>query len=315
MSEILTITLNPALDVSTSVGTVTPGPKLRCTEPRYDPGGGGVNVSRAIQRLGGVSRAFVALGGETGEAFRAMLDDEKIEVEAFGVAGNTRQSIAVSETSTGKQYRFQLPCPDWPADQTERLLDRLEGQLAGNCLAVLSGSIPGGVPADIAVQLNRTAAGQDARLIVDTSGPALTEAAANPGPPFFLLRMDGAEAHEVSGRNFANPADLADYGRDLVARGVADHLVMSMGAKGTVGVSASERFFVRPPKLEAVSAVGAGDSMVAAIAMQLAAGNNFRDAVHHGVAAAGSAVLTPATELCSKATADEILGRVVTEEV
>lgn len=315
MSEILTITLNPALDVSTSVGMVTPGPKLRCTEPRYDPGGGGVNVSRAIQRLGGASRALVALGGETGEAFRAMLDDENIEVEAFKVAGNTRQSIAVSETSTGKQYRFQLPCPDWPADQTERLLNRLEGQLRGNCLAVLSGSIPGGVPADIAVRLNSMAVKQDARLIVDTSGPALTEAAANSGPPYFLLRMDGAEAAEVSGQSFANPADLADYGLQLVTRGVAGHLVMSMGARGTVGVSDSERFFVSPPKLETVSAVGAGDSMVAAIAMQLAAGNSFRDSIRHGVAAAGSAVLTPATELCSKQTADEILAQVVTEEI
>ncbi|MEQ8589680.1 MAG: 1-phosphofructokinase family hexose kinase [Roseitalea porphyridii] len=315
MSEILTITLNPALDVSTSVGTVTPGPKLRCTEPRYDPGGGGVNVSRAIQRLGGVSRAFVALGGETGEAFRAMLDDEKIRTEVFEVAGNTRQSIAVSETSTGNQFRFQLPCPDWPADQTERLLVRLKDQLTANCLAVLSGSIPGGVPEDIVVRLNRMAVGQDARLIVDTSGPALTRAAGNPGPPFFLLRMDGAEAAEVSGQTFANPADLADYGRQLVTRGAADHLVMSMGAKGTVGVSASERFFVSPPKLEAVSAVGAGDSMVGAIALELSRGSSFREAVRHGVAAAGSAVLTPATELCSRRTADEIMTRVVTIEI
>lgn len=315
MSEILTITLNPALDVSTSVGTVTPGPKLRCTEPRYDPGGGGVNVSRALQRLGGASHAFVALGGETGEAFRAMLDDEKIVAEVFEVAGNTRQSIAVGETSTGKQFRFQLPCPDWPADQTERLLDRLETVLDEDCLAVLSGSVPGGVPQDIAIRVNRMAVDQGARLILDTSGAALTAAAGNPGPPIFLLRMDGAEAAEVSGRSFANPADLADYGRELVARGVADHLVMSMGAKGTVGVSASERFFVSPPKLAVVSAVGAGDSMVAAIALELSRGSSFREAVRHGVAAAGSAVLTPATQLCSRETMDEILTRVVTSEI
>ncbi|WP_420409728.1 1-phosphofructokinase family hexose kinase [Hoeflea sp.] len=315
MSEILTITLNPALDVSTSVGTVTPGHKLRCAEPRYDPGGGGVNVSRAIQRLGGTSRAFVALGGETGEAFRAMLDEENIPVSAFEVTGNTRQSIAVTETTSGKQYRFQLPCPDWPADQTERLADRLKTKMNENCLAVLSGSMPGGVPEDIAVRVNRMAVDQGSRLILDTSGAALTEASRNPGPAIFLLRMDGAEAAELSGREFAEPADLADYGSRFVADGVADHLVMSMGAKGTVGVSAAGRFFVSPPKLETVSAVGAGDSMVAAIAMQIAAGQSFRDAVRHGVAAAGSAVLTPATELCSKTTADEILKQVVTREV
>src|SRR5690606_31616549 len=134
-----------------------------------------------------------------------------------------------------------------------------------------------------------------AQLILDTSGEALAEAAANTGPPFALLRMDGAEATEVSGRDFASPADLADYGSELIGAGAAERLVMSIGARGTVGITADERFFCRPPKIETLSAVGAGDSMVAAIAMQLSAGESFRNAVRHGVAAAGSAVLTPAT--------------------
>ncbi|MEQ9689238.1 MAG: PfkB family carbohydrate kinase, partial [Bauldia litoralis] len=95
MSDILTITLNPAYDVSTSVGTVTPGPKLRCEPATYDPGGGGVNVSRAISRLGGVSTAFVALGGQTGAMFHALLDAEDFEVAQFEIEGNTRQSLAV----------------------------------------------------------------------------------------------------------------------------------------------------------------------------------------------------------------------------
>ena len=129
------------------------------------------------------------------------------------------------------------------------------------------------------------------------------------------VHLDGAEAAEVSGRQFSEPAELAGYGTELIGAGVADHLVMSMGSKGTVGVSAGERFFCKPPKLKPLSAVGAGDSMVAAIALELSRGGTFRDAVRHGVAAAGSAVLTPATELCSKATADEILEKVVTEEI
>ena len=127
--------------------------------------------------------------------------------------------------------------------------------------------------------------------------------------------MDGAEATEVSSRTFTSPAELADYGLGLVKAGVAEQLVMSMGATGTVGVSAGERFFCRPPKLEPLSAIGAGDSMVAAIALELSRGGSFRDAVRHGVAAAGSAVLTPATQLCSKETADEILERVVTSGI
>lgn len=315
MSDILTITLNPAFDVSTSVGTVEPGPKLRCDQPRYDPGGGGINVSRAILRLGGVSTAFVALGGETGAMFHSLLDAEGFEVAQFKIEGNTRQSLAVIETSTGKQYRFQLPGPVWSPAQTASMLEHLRQHLSPGRVVVMSGSLPPGVPSDIASTVNRLAVECGSQLILDTSGAALTAAAGNSGPPFALLRMDGAEATEVSGRTFASPADLADYGLELVHDGVAKQLVMSMGSTGTVGVSADERFFCQPPKLETLSAIGAGDSMVAAIALELSRGGSLTEAVRHGVAAAGSAVLTPATELCSKEVADEILGRVVTSEI
>jgi 6-phosphofructokinase 2 len=109
MSDILTITLNPAYDVSTSVGTVAPGPKLRCEPPRYDPGGGGVNVSRAISRLGGMSTAFVALGGQTGAMFHALLDAEDFEVAQFEIDGNTRQSLPSSRPRPGGNTAFNCP--------------------------------------------------------------------------------------------------------------------------------------------------------------------------------------------------------------
>ena len=315
MPILLTITLNPALDVATSVDTVVAGPKLRCDEPRYDPGGGGVNVSRAILRLEGQSEAFVAFGGETGAMSLAMLRAEGIALIHFPVAGNTRQSFAVLEASTGKQYRFQLPGPAWQPEQTAAMLAALRPHLTQDATVAMSGSLPPGVPAEIPATVNRMAIEAGARLILDTSGDALAAAAANPGPPYALLRMDGAEATEVSGRDFASPGELADYGLELIRGGAAERLVMSIGAQGTVGVSADERFFCQPPKIETVSAVGAGDSMVAAIAMELSNGGTFRNAVRKGVAAAGSAVLTPATQLCSKATADEILGRVTTREI
>ncbi|MDF1607368.1 1-phosphofructokinase family hexose kinase [Hoeflea sp. YIM 152468] len=315
MTDILTITLNPAYDVSSSVDTVVAGPKLRCDEPRFDPGGGGVNVSRAILRLGGQSEAFVALGGHIGTAFKTMLDAEGITVAHFAIAGNTRQSFAIVETSSKRQYRFQLPGPAWSPEQTGWMLDQLNPLLTKGRIVVLSGSVPTGVPADIAATINRMAVDNGARIILDTSGEALTRAAANRDLPYAMLRMDGAEASEVSGLEFASPTALADYGQQLINDGAANRLVMSMGARGTVAVSADDRFFCQPPKLEPLSAVGAGDSMVAAIALELAGGGSLRDAVRHGVAAAGSAVLTPATELCSKASADEILQQVVTNDI
>jgi 6-phosphofructokinase 2 len=188
MSDILTITLNPAYDVSTSVGTVAPGPKLRCEPPRYDPGGGGVNVSRAISRLGGMSTAFVALGGQTGAMFHALLDAEDFEVAQFEIDGNTRQSLAVIETSTRRQYRFQLPGPDWRPEQTAAMLEHLRPHLTRGRIVVMSGSLPPGVPADIAATVNRIAVECGSRLILDTSGAALVAAAPIPVRP---LRCSG----------------------------------------------------------------------------------------------------------------------------
>ena len=111
MTDILTITLNPTVDLSTAADHVHPGPKLRCDAPRADPGGGGINVSRAIRHLGGDSRAFLAVGGATGEWLKVLLDAEGTRFEGFQIDGETRQSLAVTDRSTGLQYRFVMPGP------------------------------------------------------------------------------------------------------------------------------------------------------------------------------------------------------------
>jgi 6-phosphofructokinase 2 len=156
------------------------------------------------------------------------------------------------------------------------MLEHLRPHLTRGRIVVMSGSLPPGVPADIAATINGLAVECGSRLILDTSGAALSQQRPIRGPPFALLRMDGAEATEVSGRTFTSPANWPITELQLVRAGVAEQLVMSMGATGTVGVSPTERFFCQPPKLETLSAIGAGDSMVAAIALELSRGGSFR---------------------------------------
>jgi 6-phosphofructokinase 2 len=309
MHPILTITLNPALDLSTETGILVPDRKLRCTAPRLDPGGGGINVSRAIARLGGTSTALVALGGATGETIAGLLAQEGIRVAALPVEGLTRQSIAVIERDTKRQYRFILPGPDWRPETTEHLFDQLERRIEAGHLVVLSGSLPPGFDPATIDRLREELRALRADLLLDTSGPALVRMVRDhDGVPFHLIRMDGDEAEDLSGKRFATPPDLVASGRTLLRAGVAERLVMALGKQGTAGVLAKGAFFCTAPKVEAVSVVGAGDSLVGAIVLALSGGASFKQAVRAGTAAA--AVTTPATQLRDGALARKLVAEV-----
>src|SRR3974377_2197982 len=146
MGTIVTLTMNPALDIAPSTDRVIPTHKLRCSMPRYDPGGGGINVARAVHALGGDAAAVFPIGGPAGEMVRHMLQQEGVAHHAVAISGFTRESLAVEELTSGKQLRFILPGPElWPADQ-ERCLDQLSAPAWGAQYIVASGSLPPGVP-------------------------------------------------------------------------------------------------------------------------------------------------------------------------
>src|SRR5271157_2905904 len=111
MGTIVTLTMNPALDIATSTDRVEPTHKLRCTEPRYDPGGGGINVARAVRALGGEADAIFPAGGAAGEMIRHLLDQEDVAYDVIAIDGFTRESLTVEERATGDQFRFILPGP------------------------------------------------------------------------------------------------------------------------------------------------------------------------------------------------------------
>ena len=177
-APILTVTLNPALDLTTSAPRVVPDDKLRCTAPRFDPGGGGINVSRAIRAMGGDSTALVALGGATGTRLAGLLADAGLPLLTLPAPGETRQSVTVDDQALGRQYRFVMPGPEWSDADVEAALQAAVDALRPDALLVLSGSNPPGVPAGFAARLAERLQGSGARLVVDTSGEALAMAAA-----------------------------------------------------------------------------------------------------------------------------------------
>ena len=296
MLPILTVTLNPALDVTTSVDRLLPQQKLRCSEPRRDPGGGGINVSRAIAELGGRSRAFVAVGGSTGAQMQQLLAQSGFTSEFWWLEQETRFSMTVMEEETGLHYRFVMPGPTLPAGEDKRLLVRLGEMIAeAPGYVVGSGSLPPGLPDAFYADMVRLARRNGSKFIVDTHGPAL-RAAADARP--YLVRLNHLEAQELLGGD----ADVAAHklARALVRQGLAEIAIVTLGDKGAIVASHDEEFELAPPHVTVRSSVGAGDSFVAALTLGLAREWPLKEAARFAVAAAASAVTSEATELCKR---------------
>ncbi len=317
MTHILTITLNPTVDLSTSTLQVTAGPKLRCTNPEADPGGGGINVSRAIKFLGGDSTAFTAVGGETGAHLLRLLAEEHVRFTAFSVTGGaTRQSIAVTEQESGKQYRFVMPGPYWNHDMVDESLNAIAYAASLGGIVVLSGSQPPGVPMDYPARLARRLHAKGVQLFVDTSGKPLHELIKHTANPH-VLRMDDVEAEDLCGHPLGSRTETADFASDLVAKGVAANVIIARGADGSTLANAEGRWHasraINPE--EVVSAVGAGDSFVGAFSMALTRGDTMQDALRFGTTAAAAAVLTAGTQLCSAADVTRLLPSCALEQI
>lgn len=294
---ILTVTLNPALDTTTSVPRLEPQRKLRCSPAIFHPGGGGANVSRAIRELGGSSRAFVALGGHTGHEYIDLLRAAGVECIDYALIGETRTSMTVMEEETGRHYRFVLPGPLQEPRHGEQILAEL-GRIiaAGVGYVVASGSLLPGIAEDFYARLGDLVRWNSAKLILDTHGVALKRGLA--GRPF-LIRLNQLEAEELAAEIPVH-GDPADVATQLVATGAVDVAVFAMGERGSLVTTRDGQFTIAPPEVKVHSMVGAGDSYVAALTLALARGWSLESANRFGVAAAASAVTREATQLCER---------------
>jgi 6-phosphofructokinase 2 len=307
-SDILTVTLNPALDIATSVDHVVPGVKLRCSQPQTDPGGGGINVARAIQLLGGRARAFVALGGDTGQSLRNLLESFEMDLAVYDAPGETRQSIAVTDLSLRDQFRFMLPGPHWKLSDIEAATEAIRLAAPDNGYVILSGSGPSGSRADLYSRICAALSTTNAKVIVDTSGPALTLLALGQHNPPFVLRMDQAEAEGLTRYALPRREDTADFASELVERGAAEVVIVARGADGSVMATADHRLHVGAAQVTVKSRVGAGDSFVGGFTYALSCGLSHDEAMVWGSAAASAAVMTDGTELCRREDAERLRG-------
>jgi 6-phosphofructokinase 2 len=298
MDAILTLTMNPALDVSSGVPYVLPDQKLRCEPPRYEPGGGGINVARAVRRLGGDPLAWFPVGGPAGTLLQRLLEDEGVRQAAVPTREWTRENLNVSERTSGRQFRFCMPGPTLDETEWRVFLDGRGGLDAAPGFLVASGSLPPGVPVDFYARLAARARELGSRLVLDTSGEPLARAVTE---GVYLLKPSLREFRALTGTTAEDEKALIQLAVAAVTeRRWCEVLVLSLGPAGALWVSADGGARLAAPSVPVQSTVGAGDSLVAAIVHALACGRPLGDAVRAGVAAGAAAVLNPGTELCHR---------------
>ena len=295
MTDIVTITLNPAVDLSTEVDRIVPVHKMRAASQRRDPGGGGINVARVIKRLGGDARAIYPVGGAMGSLLRGLLDGEGIASSPFAIAGDIREDFFVGELSTSQQYRFILPGPRLEAAEWQTCLTMLQALDPFPRFVVASGSLPPGVPDDFYARIARIAKLRGASMALDTSGPALA-AAVDEGVD--LIKPNLREMRELVGSELDDPIAWETAACGLIRNGRVKIVALTMGHLGATLVTGDTMLRARPLDVAPRSAVGAGDSFMGALVFGLASGHGLADCFRRAVAAGAAALLNPGTELC-----------------
>jgi 6-phosphofructokinase 2 len=296
MPRIVTATINPAIDKSTTVGQVVPERKLRCKPPRLEPGGGGINVARAIHRLGGQATALWSQGGPAGQRFLELLNEEAIPHQPIPIAGPTRENLIVYEESSEQQYRFGMPGPELDQQELNRWIEAIDRMDPPPDYFVASGSLPPGAPADLYARM-ADRLGPDCRTIVDAKGVALREAVQR---GVYLIKPNVRELAGLTGQDADEGQAVERQAKSLVENQKVQVVVVSLGRGGALLVTADVVRHFRSPTVPIRSKVGAGDSMLAGIVLSLARNETVDQAVAFGVAAGTAAVMTPGTELCRR---------------
>jgi 1-phosphofructokinase len=288
---IVTLTLNPSVDRTVEVEALARGEVMRAMGVRVDPGGKGINVSRALATHNLPTRAVVTVGGAEGEHLVALLRDAGIDIVPVRIRGAIRSNITVVEPD-GTTTKFNEPGAELTDEELGAVFSAVKTATESADWLVASGSLPPGMPASVYADLVRSLAGSATRVAIDTSGPAL-EVVLAAGPT--LVKPNRDELAEATGRRLNTVADVVDAANVLRERG-AGAVLASLGADGAVLVDDDGAVHGRTPTVAPISSVGAGDAMLAGF---LAAGGKGADALAEGLAWGAAAVLQPGSGMPS----------------
>lgn len=300
MNKVLTITLNPSVDIGTEADQVITDQKTRCSAPVYDPGGGGINVSRVLNRLGVHSDALFVAGGYTGNLLKQMMEEESIPTIPIESTDKTRQNISIIDNSIGKQYRFVLPGLISNIDTWHTVLTEIDRLAPMHSYIVASGSLPAGIPQQAYSEIASIAHSHGASFILDTSGTSLIHGLEH-GAEF--IKPNQEEFRELRTTFSArNDEELCDI---LFRKGVKN-IVHTLGKEKTLLITPEGTTEFKPPTIKLRSTIGAGDSFVGGLVAGLLKGFSKTKSVGYGISAAASTLQSEGTDLCDPQEVEQI---------
>ena len=297
MKHVLTITLNPTVDKSTIIDQLIPEKKLRCEQPKFEPGGGGINVSRALRRLEMDSVALFTSGGRTGKLLEELLEKENITQQAVQVSAETRENFIVVASSTNQQYRFGMPGLEISENDQANLFSVFAKLDPFPEIIVISGSLPPGMSPEFLRKIVRKGKEKNAKVIVDTSEEALKQVLEE---GVFLLKPNLGELGRLVGIDSLDDESADEAAQELIQAGKAEVIVVSLGPQGAYLITKQIKEHVPAPRVKKLSTVGAGDSMVAGMVSVLANGGTYSEMVRMGVACGSAATMNSGTQLFKK---------------
>jgi 6-phosphofructokinase 2 len=300
--RIVTLTVNPAVDLATTAKSVQPGHKVRTFDERYDPGGGGINVARVISELGGQTLALFASGGVTGRFIEEMLTTAKVPWQAVKISNACRISVTVHDQSNGLEYRFVPRGPQFAESDCTGILEALR-QVEADWI-VASGSLAPGMPADFYRQAAAIVVDKGAKFVLDTSGSALT---ASLGHGISLLKPSLSEFEAIVGRQVRDLPGQMTQARQLAQAGTAEMIALTLGAGGAILATAEQVLHAPAIAVSEKTGVGAGDSFLAGLVMALAEQRSPEEALRLALACGAAAVQNIGTAVVRRAAVDAIL--------
>jgi len=309
---ILTVTLNPSIDISAVTEKVTPEHKLRCSDVRRDAGGGAINVARVLQRFGADCRALYPAGGVLGRLLRTLLDAEGVAGIALEIGSETRESFTVVERSSGREFRFGLAGPELAPAEWRAVLEWIQDLRTPPAYLVASGSLPPGAPEDFYARLARVARERGSRLVLDASGPELATALEE---GVYLFKPNLRELRELTGKALHDESAWHRAAAELVNSGNAEVVALSLGHRGALLAAQGLRLRAAAIPVRIASTVGAGDSFLAAMVWRLAAGAALAEAFRYAVAGGTAALLAPGTSLAHKDDTERLVSKVKPEHL
>jgi 6-phosphofructokinase 2 len=289
---IYTITLDPVLDRIVEVEELIYDDVNIVMEDKKYPGGKGIDVSRVIKELGGQSIAMGFVGGYTGLEIVGRLVNEGVICDFTKIHNETRAHITILQRKKKLQTLLGTLCPAISQIEVDEFFRKVQ-KIPANSHIVISGSIPQGMNDNFYAQLITTLKEGDSKVILDTDEEALKRGA-DAGP--YLIKPNIHEFGRLVETTVSEIEEIINYARPYENK--IKYIVVSMGAKGAVGISKEGNFHVIPPKISVRSSIGAGDSLVAGIIFALSENSPFEDALALGVACGTASALNPGSDLC-----------------